>query len=76
MGGCIWWRCKSVGEYDKETHSPIFKSYGIRDGLNNDVVMSIVEDMTKICGLRLKVDFRALTVRQNTLETLINMMVF
>ena len=32
--------------------------------------------MTKICGLRLKVDFRALTVRQNTLETLINMMVF
>ena len=31
-------------KYDKETHSPIFKSYGIRDGLNNDVVMSIVED--------------------------------
>ena len=30
--------------YDKETHKPIFKSYGIREGLNNDVVMSIVED--------------------------------
>lgn len=31
-------------EYDKEKHIPIFKSYGIRDGLNNDVVMSIIED--------------------------------
>lgn len=30
--------------YDKETRQPIFKSYGIREGLNNDVVMSIVED--------------------------------
>lgn len=30
--------------YDKKTHKPIFKSYGIREGLNNDVVMSIIED--------------------------------
>lgn len=30
--------------YDKENRKPIFKSYGIREGLNNDVVMSIVED--------------------------------
>ncbi len=30
--------------YDKETHKPIFKSYGIHDGMNNDVVMSMVED--------------------------------
>lgn len=30
--------------YDKETHKPVFKSYGIREGLNNDVVMSIIED--------------------------------
>ena len=30
--------------YDKETRKPVFKSYGIREGLNNDVVMSIVED--------------------------------
>ncbi len=30
--------------YDKETRQPVFQSYGIREGLNNDVVMSIVED--------------------------------
>lgn len=30
--------------YDKDARKPIFKSYGIREGLNNDVVMSIVED--------------------------------
>ena len=30
--------------YDKEKHEPIFKSYGIREGMNNDVVKSIVED--------------------------------
>lgn len=30
--------------YDEQTHRPSFKSYGLEDGLNNDVVMSIVED--------------------------------
>lgn len=30
--------------YDKENHVPIFKSYGIREGMNNDVVKSIIED--------------------------------
>lgn len=30
--------------YDKETHKPHFKSYGLKDGLNSDVVISIVED--------------------------------
>lgn len=30
--------------YDKEKRVPIFKSYGIREGMNNDVVKSIVED--------------------------------
>lgn len=30
--------------YDAQTHRPEFKSYGIREGLNNDVVMSVVED--------------------------------
>lgn len=30
--------------YDEEKHIPVFKSYGIRDGMNNDVVKSIVED--------------------------------
>lgn len=30
--------------YDKNTHKPEFKSYGLKDGLNSDVVMSIVED--------------------------------
>ncbi len=30
--------------YDKETHKPVFKSYGIHEGMNNDVVMSMVED--------------------------------
>lgn len=34
-------------KYDKENHSPVFKSYGIQDGLNNDVVMSIIEDNDK-----------------------------
>lgn len=31
-------------DYDKKKHEPIFKSYGIREGMNNDVVKSIVED--------------------------------
>ena len=30
--------------YDEETHKLSFKSYGWEDGLNNDVVMSIIED--------------------------------
>ncbi|MCD8166028.1 MAG: hybrid sensor histidine kinase/response regulator, partial [Bacteroides sp.] len=30
--------------YDKKTGKPLFKSYGLREGLNNDVVMSIMED--------------------------------
>ena len=30
--------------YDKERRVPVFKSYGIREGMNNDVVKSIVED--------------------------------
>lgn len=30
--------------YDKKLHKPEFKSYGIREGLNNDVVMSMVAD--------------------------------
>lgn len=30
--------------YDEQTHKPSFKTYGWEEGLNNDVVMSIVED--------------------------------
>lgn len=30
--------------YDKESHQPVFKAYGLKEGLNNDVIMSIVED--------------------------------
>lgn len=30
--------------YDERTHKPSFKSYGWEEGMNNDVVMSIVED--------------------------------
>lgn len=30
--------------YDKEKHEPVLKSYGIREGMNNDVVKSIIED--------------------------------
>lgn len=30
--------------YNKEKHEPVFKSYGIREGMNNDVVKSIIED--------------------------------
>ena len=30
--------------YDKEKREPVFKSYGIREGMNNDVVKSIIED--------------------------------
>ena len=30
--------------YDEKKHEPVFKSYGIREGMNNDVVKSIVED--------------------------------
>lgn len=31
-------------DYNKEKHLPTFKTYGFRDGLNNDVVISMVED--------------------------------
>lgn len=31
-------------EYDEVKHEPVFKSYGLQDGMNNDVVKSIVED--------------------------------
>lgn len=34
---------KLVG-YDEMKREPVFKSYGLRDGMNNDVVKSIVED--------------------------------
>ncbi len=34
---------KLVG-YNVETHMPEFKSFGLREGLNNDVIMSMVED--------------------------------
>lgn len=34
---------KLVG-YDQKKHTPIFKSYGLREGMNNDVVKSIIED--------------------------------
>lgn len=37
---------KLIG-YDKTTHRPLFKSYGLKEGLNNDVVVSIVEDKDK-----------------------------
>ena len=37
--------------YDKEKREPIFKSYGIREGMNNDVVKSIVEDKNGNCLL-------------------------
>jgi len=30
--------------YDKKTKSPVFKSYSQKDGLNSDVILSIVED--------------------------------
>ena len=30
--------------YDKETKRPIFKSYSIKEGLNSEVILSIVED--------------------------------
>nr|WP_288242698.1 two-component regulator propeller domain-containing protein [uncultured Bacteroides sp.] len=30
--------------YDREKREPVFKSYGIREGMNNDVVKSIIED--------------------------------
>ncbi|WP_369598547.1 two-component regulator propeller domain-containing protein, partial [Phocaeicola vulgatus] len=30
--------------YDEETHKLSFNSYGWEDGLNNDVVMSIIDD--------------------------------
>lgn len=30
--------------YDKEKHEPVFKSYGIREGMDNEVVKAIVED--------------------------------
>lgn len=30
--------------YDKEKHLPEFKAYGVREGLHNDVIRSIVED--------------------------------
>ena len=32
--------------YDKEKREPVFKSYGIREGMNNDVVKSIIEDQS------------------------------
>lgn len=31
-------------KYDSITHKPIFKTYGMREGLNTDVIVSIVED--------------------------------
>lgn len=34
---------KLVG-YNKEKHAPVFKSYGLKEGLKSDVVLSIVED--------------------------------
>ncbi len=34
---------KLIG-YDQAKHRPLFKSYGIKEGLNSDVVVSIVED--------------------------------
>jgi signal transduction histidine kinase/DNA-binding response OmpR family regulator len=37
---------KLIG-YDKITRRPLFKSYGLREGLNTDVVVSIVEDKDK-----------------------------
>lgn len=30
--------------YDREKRLPVFKSYGLREGMNNDVVKSIIED--------------------------------
>ena len=37
---------KLIG-YDKIKHRPLFKAYGMKEGLNNDVVVSIVEDNHK-----------------------------
>ncbi|MDR3119228.1 MAG: response regulator [Mediterranea sp.] len=31
-------------KYDEATHKPVFKTYGMREGLNTDVIVSIVED--------------------------------
>lgn len=33
-----------ITEYDKKEKRPIFKSYGQKEGLNSDVILSIVED--------------------------------
>lgn len=61
--------------YDKETHKPIFKSYGIREGLNNDVVMSIVEDNENNLWFATESGYLVSTKKQNISVTMINMMV-
>ena len=35
--------CRLTG-YDEKTNTPEFRSYGLRDGLDNDAIISIVED--------------------------------
>lgn len=44
MGMCVGGGLSKLSGYDEETHKLSFKSYGWEDGLNNDVVMSIIED--------------------------------
>lgn len=62
--------------YDEETHKLSFKSYGWEDGLNNDVVMSIIEDDNGFFGLLQKKDSLVLTERQARCVTMTNMMAF
>lgn len=40
FGGGVSW----MTGYNRELKQPIFKSYGMREGLNNDVVFSLLED--------------------------------
>jgi len=37
--------------YDENAHSPVFKNFGIQEGLNCDVVLSIIEDANKCLWL-------------------------
>lgn len=40
----LWWRSESSGWFDEVTHLPILTSLGAKEGLHNDVIISILED--------------------------------
>ncbi|SCD21470.1 Hypothetical protein PSM36_2674 [Proteiniphilum saccharofermentans] len=47
--GTLWLSVFGVGlnrlvKYDEEKKKPLFESFGIKDGINSDVILSIVED--------------------------------